>query len=119
MAGLIFQVIMLFGFIGLLGDFVFRFLSSKTSSSIDTRAKLFFGFLFLALFTTLARCIFRADELKEGYSGELISNEGLFIGLEGVLIVIAVFALCIGHPGFIFRKDGEHEYSSVDNLEMR
>ncbi|KAJ5465236.1 RTA1 like protein-domain-containing protein [Penicillium daleae] len=90
MAGLILQVVMLFVFLGLFSDFVIRYLSSDSARNIGTRGKLFFGFLLLAVLTTLARCIFRADELKEGYtSGSLISNEGLFIGLEGVLIVVA------------------------------
>lgn len=85
MAGLILQVVMLFVFLGLFSDFVIRYLSSDSARNIGTRGKLFFGFLLLAVLTILARCIFRADELKEGYtSGSLISNEGLFIGLEGV-----------------------------------
>lgn len=84
MAGLILQVIMLFGFSGLLGDYVIRYLRSENAPQIGRRAKLFFGFLSLAVLTILIRCIFRADELKEGYSGDLISNEGLFIGLDGV-----------------------------------
>ena len=32
----------------------------------------------------LIRCIYRIDELSEGYTGPLIRNEGLFIALEGV-----------------------------------
>jgi mannose/fructose/N-acetylgalactosamine-specific phosphotransferase system component IID len=66
-------------------DFIVRYLSSNSGRNIDTRGKMFFGFLLFAVLTTLARCIFRTDELKEGYtSGSLISNESLFIGLEGV-----------------------------------
>ncbi|CAI7611324.1 unnamed protein product [Penicillium pancosmium] len=85
MAGLILQVVMLFVFLGLFSDFSIRYMSSDSARNIGTRGKLFFGFLLLAVLTTLARCIFRADELKEGYTGgSLISNEGLFIGLEGV-----------------------------------
>lgn len=84
MAGLILQVIMLVFFLALFSDFVIRYLSSDNAKNLGTRGKVFFGFLLLAVLTTLARCIFRADELKEGYtSGSLVSNEGLFIGLEG------------------------------------
>jgi hypothetical protein len=89
MAGLILQVIMLSGFLVLFTDFVIRYVVSargkgSTARDIGMREKLFFSFLFLAVIFTLVRCVFRADELKEGYSGDLISNEGLFIGLEGV-----------------------------------
>jgi hypothetical protein len=94
MAGLILQVVMLSAFLALLSDFVIRYLLSQRETvsgngsgrgkRINAGEKLFFAFLFLAVATTLARCVFRADELKEEYSGHLISNEGLFIGLEGV-----------------------------------
>jgi hypothetical protein len=84
MAGLILQVIMLVFFLALFSDFVIRYLSSDNAKSLGTRGKVFFGFLLVAVLTTLARCIFRADELKAGYtSGSLVSNEGLFISLEG------------------------------------
>ncbi|KAJ0416693.1 RTA1 like protein-domain-containing protein [Aspergillus carlsbadensis] len=137
MAGLILQVVMLSGFLVLFGDWVIRYLlanrgegggngSSNANGSkasmrkrIDARQKLFFAFLFVAVVSTLVRCVFRADELKEGYSGALISNEALFIGLEGVLIVIAVLALCVGHPGFVFGRDSGHEYRGVSTAEVK
>ncbi|KAJ5372862.1 RTA1 like protein-domain-containing protein [Penicillium concentricum] len=120
MVGLILQVIMLCVFLGLSGDFAIRYLRSDGAKNIGTRGKLFFGFLLLAVLATLARCIFRADELKEGYtSGSSISNESLFIGLEGVLIVVAVFALCIGHPGFGLKKKKAHNYASVNGTELK
>lgn len=43
--------------------------------------------------------------VSEGYSGTLFHDEPLFIGLEGILIVLAVIALAIGHPGFVFPVD--------------
>ncbi|RFU79002.1 phospholipid-translocating atpase [Trichoderma arundinaceum] len=46
----------------------------------------------------------------------------LFIGLEGVLIIIASFCLCVGHPGFIFSRNEEkshslHTFDERDNSE--
>jgi hypothetical protein len=84
MAGLILQVIMLVAFSVLFADYMFRYLRSKTTQNLQSRDKLFFAFLAIAVLTTLARCIFRCYELKEGYSGELIKHEDLFIALEGV-----------------------------------
>jgi hypothetical protein len=49
-----------------------------------TRLKLFFAFMALAVVLTLVRCAYRLAELHEGYGGELVRDEGLFIGLEGV-----------------------------------
>ncbi|KAH7074356.1 RTA1 like protein-domain-containing protein [Paraphoma chrysanthemicola] len=114
MAGLIFQVITLVAFSVLFGDFLVRLLRSVHVRALSRRDGLFFVFLVLAVLCTLARCIFRAYELKEGYKGELITHEDLFIGLEGVLVVVAVFCLCIGHPGFVFRdRKRSVEYSNV------
>lgn len=84
LAGLIFQVITLIVFSVLLGDFLVRYLRSRKGMDIGTRGKLFFGFLSLTVILILIRCIFRADELKQGYSGDLIGREDLFIALEGV-----------------------------------
>lgn len=75
---------MLVSFSILLADYMIRYFRSKGSKNIGARDKTFFAFLALAVLSTLARCIFRADELKEGYQGELIKHEDLFIGLEGV-----------------------------------
>ncbi|KAJ2977360.1 hypothetical protein NQ176_g4415 [Zarea fungicola] len=100
LAGLIFQIITMMGFCILFGDYTVRYLCS-TMRSVSRTDGLFLGFLTLAVLTILARCIFRADELRNGYGGSTVKNEGLFIGLEGVLVVIAVFALCVGHPGFL------------------
>jgi hypothetical protein len=84
MAGLIFQVITLAAFSILFTDFIVRLLRSAHARVLGQRDALFLGFLVMAIVCTLARCIFRAYELKEGYAGELISHEDLFIGLEGV-----------------------------------
>jgi hypothetical protein len=45
---------------------------------------MFFGFMVTAVVITLARCAYRLAELHEGYEGEMVGDEGLFIALEGV-----------------------------------
>lgn len=62
------------------------------------RFRLFLGALALATFCILWRSAFRVAELSEGWSGPIIGKQGLFIGFEGVLIVVAVYALNIFHP---------------------
>ncbi|OLN83414.1 Sphingoid long-chain base transporter RSB1-like protein 5 [Colletotrichum chlorophyti] len=122
MAGLVIQVVVLVAFCALFADYMVRYVRSPTSRPLTRREKLFFGFLALAIVLILARCAYRVDELSEGYQdSDKITNEGLFIGLEGVLIICAVFALCIGHPGLVFgsskdkRIEHERKGSSVES----
>ncbi|WYZ40748.1 hypothetical protein EsH8_IV_001089 [Colletotrichum jinshuiense] len=103
MAGLVIQVVVLVAFCALFADYMIRYTRSSASRDLTRREKVFFGFLALAVVLILARCSYRVDELSEGYSNsEKITDEGLFIGLEGVLVICAVFALCVGHPGLVF-----------------
>jgi hypothetical protein len=84
LAGLILQVIILFIFCVFFVDYLVRYFRSGKAEVFGVKMKLFFGFLSLAILLILARCIYRVDELSEGYNGPLIRNEGLFIALEGV-----------------------------------
>jgi hypothetical protein len=52
--------------------------------------------------TIFIRCIFRVAELQAGFSGPLANNETLFMILEGPMIIIAVLALTVFHPGLAF-----------------
>jgi hypothetical protein len=85
MAGLILQVIILFAFCVLLGDYLLRYFRQKSASALSRNMRLFFTFLSLSVVLILGRCLYRCYELSEGYNGsEIITHEGLFIGLEGV-----------------------------------
>jgi hypothetical protein len=46
--------------------------------------------------------VYRIPELTGGWGSELMRDEPEFIVLEGVMIVIAVGALTIFHPGYCF-----------------
>ncbi|KAJ2986736.1 hypothetical protein NUW58_g4887 [Xylaria curta] len=106
LSGLIFQVATMLAFVGLLIDYLIRYFRDRPVASVATRLKLFLASLSLAILLILARCAYRVAELSEGYNGVLFHDELLFIGLEGVLIALAVVALGIGHPGLVF-KDGQ------------
>ena len=100
LAGLSFQVVTLTVFCVLAIDFAVRCSRRRGGSqAYTTTFKLFVGFLILAILCIFIRCAFRIDELSHGYGGALIHNQGLFIGLEGVMIVIAVFSLNACYPG--------------------
>jgi hypothetical protein len=86
-AGLSFQVFTLTVFIILALDYAIRYIRGRSTVSrkkTATSFKVFLAFLSLAIFCILVRCVYRIDELSNGYSGPLIHNEGLFVGLEGV-----------------------------------
>jgi hypothetical protein len=127
LAGLSLQVATLVIFSGLMIDYLVRFSRTEEAKhKLDRRMKTFLSALGVAIVLILARCTFRVDELGEGYSGPLLRNEGLFIGLEGVLVVAATFLLCLGHPGFGFRKyygkqvsGGDPELIEVQVLTQR
>ena len=107
LAGLSFQVITLTVFCVLALDFAVRCRRHHLSQNglegghqkLNMKFKLFIGFLSLAILCILIRCVYRIDELSNGYSGPLIQKQGLFIGLEGVMIVIAVFCFNACYPG--------------------
>ncbi|KAI2603262.1 RTA1 like protein-domain-containing protein [Hypoxylon fragiforme] len=109
LVGLSLQVAAMLIFCAFFADYLARYFRSRarrpgSSLTFRTRLRLFFGFMALAIVLILARCAYRLVELREGYSGTLISDEPLFIGLEGVLVISAVFFLMIGHPGLVFRN---------------
>jgi uncharacterized ion transporter superfamily protein YfcC len=86
-AGLSFQVFTLTIFILLALHYGFRYVRRprvKPSESLTAKFKIFVAFLSLSILCILIRCVYRIDELIDGYNGPLIHNEGLFIGLEGV-----------------------------------
>lgn len=87
-AGLSFQVFTLTVFVVLVVDYVVLLLrwcrTDHITIKLSPEFKLFAGFLALAIVLILVRCVYRIDELSNGYYGALIHDQGLFIGLEGV-----------------------------------
>ncbi|KAH8891982.1 rta1 domain protein, partial [Thozetella sp. PMI_491] len=105
LAGLSFQVFTLVVFIAAAVDYMIRYLRSPGRPNLETRFKVFLGFLSFSTVLILIRCIYRIDELSEGYNGPLFHDEAMFYGLEGVMVVVAIFCLHLGHPGLGFRRD--------------
>ncbi|KAH6998844.1 RTA1 like protein-domain-containing protein [Ilyonectria sp. MPI-CAGE-AT-0026] len=104
MAGLILQVIVLAAFIIVFADYMIRYMRSGHAATFGWRLNAFFGGLSASIILILIRCVFRVVELQDGYDGSLIKHEVPFILLEGVVIVLAVMALCFGHPGLVFNR---------------
>jgi RTA1 like protein len=86
-AGLSFQVFTLSIFSLLAIDFALAYMRKRGDARLSRRFEIFASFLTLAVVLILARCVFRIDELSNGYTGakaKLVHNQGMFIGLEGV-----------------------------------
>jgi len=115
-AGLAFQVATLAIFIGLCTDFALRThrrYRSLGEAAFDQnphfvtlrQSKKFKGFLVaLALATTCIfwRSVYRVAELAEGWTGNLIKRQWLFVGFEGVMVIVACLALNAFNPAFSF-----------------
>ncbi|KAJ6196419.1 RTA1 like protein-domain-containing protein [Bipolaris maydis] len=108
-AGVVWQVFTLtiFGF--LLVEYAIRTYKHREELSDEARTllqqKSFRCFLFaiaLAFVTIFARCVYRIPELAFGWRSELMREEVDFIVLEGAMIVTAVLALTVFHPGYCF-----------------
>ena len=86
--GLAFQVFTLVVFITLSLDYTVRYLRAAKKGAVgrvvDKRFKVFVACLTLATLLVFTRCVYRIAELSEGYSGPMLRDEALFIGLEGV-----------------------------------
>lgn len=117
-AGLSFQVFTLLAFIILSGDFAWRTYSryrrlgaaalDQAEATRRTRSSwLFKGFLAALALSTICifwRSVFRVAELSKGWDGPVMKRQDLFIGFEGVMVVIACYSLNIFHPAFCFRE---------------
>jgi hypothetical protein len=108
-AGIIFQVVVLVVFGALLVEYlvrVYRLRDTLAPSALklaaDTRFRAFMGAIFVAYICILTRCVYRIPEMTGGWRNEIMRNEVEFIVLDGVMIVIAVLALTIFHPGYCF-----------------
>ncbi|KAH7372151.1 putative sphingoid long-chain base transporter RSB1 [Cadophora sp. MPI-SDFR-AT-0126] len=117
-AGLAFQVLTLLIFMVLCGDFAIRTrrrYKSLGEAAFDQNhhfvtlrhSKKFKGFL--AALTLAAICIFwrsvyRVAELAEGWTGSLIKRQWLFVGFEGVMVIVACLALNFFNPAFAFSE---------------
>ncbi|KAM7192350.1 sphingoid long-chain base transporter RSB1 [Rhypophila sp. PSN 637] len=135
-AGLVFQVVILLFFMAVSIDFAVRVYtrnkrlgSSMALDQSDLARKTRNSWLFKGLLGALAlaticifwRSVFRVAELSGGWQGELMGRQDLFIGFEGVMIVVACFALNVFHPSVCFREmmegNGGFGKKKKNNLE--
>jgi hypothetical protein len=108
-AGVVMQVVILAIFACFVVDYTIRSRSRQDRISSEamtlfhnTYFRCFAGAVLVAYVTIFARCVYRVPELSDGWRSEIMRNEPEFIALEGVMIVIAIGALTVFHPGYCF-----------------
>ncbi|CAK7223681.1 hypothetical protein SCUCBS95973_005262 [Sporothrix curviconia] len=114
--GLSLQVFTLAVFILFMADYQIRYFRHHHGFSAQIanpgRLRLFLIGLWAAILFILIRCVYRIDELSEGYAGSTFHNEGLFYGLESVMMVLAIYSLILGQPGFGLKDMPQYVYSA-------
>jgi hypothetical protein len=117
-AGLSFQVVTLLIFICLCADFALRTFRRYKSMGEDAfdqnpifiqmraswKFKGFVCALTLATICIFWRSVYRVAELSEGWTGNLIRHQWLFVGFEGVMVIVACLALNLFNPAFAFKE---------------
>lgn len=117
-AGLSFQVLTLLIFITCCVDFAisahrrYRRLGEAAFDQDATALQLrgswrFRGFLLALAVATVCifwRSVYRVAELSKGWDGPLMYRQDLFIGFEGVMIIVACLVLNVFHPSLCFRE---------------
>jgi hypothetical protein len=117
-AGLSLQVVTLLIFMILCADFALRTFKRYKSMGEDAfdqnpifvqtrgtlRFKGFVAALTLATICIFWRSVYRVAELSEGWTGNLIRHQWLFLGFEGVMVIVACLALNIFNPAFAFKE---------------
>lgn len=100
MAGVVFQLMSMTIFAGLAIDFARRSTRLCTPPGFTT----VMAAMFVSLFAIFVRCIFRAVELAEGWTGFLMLHEGYFIALDASLMALAVGIFLLFDPARIIPK---------------
>lgn len=111
LVGLAFQVVSLIVFAVAASWFAKNVWSNKGAwnpAYLDLlHSRLFHSFLIglaVATITIFARSVYRCAELSGGFDGALfLSDQGVFMVLEGLMIVAACFCLTVLHPAICFQ----------------
>jgi hypothetical protein len=126
-AGLAFQVASLALFMFLSLEFVYRAVQARQADLNFEFFKLGQRKMFrllpyalaLATVTIFIRCAFRVAELQDGFSGNLANDEPMFMGFEGPMIIVAVAAMTLVHPGIAFSTAANWQAASFPWKQSR
>ncbi len=113
MAGIGFQACTLLIFVAVSAQYASRVVKHRwdlvpaaTRLLATRRFRLFVAAVAVACITIFTRCIYRIAEMAGGWKNPIMRDQGLFVGLDGVMVVIAVAALTVAHPGWLVPELG-------------
>ncbi|KAJ5504542.1 hypothetical protein N7463_007416 [Penicillium fimorum] len=109
-AGIVFQLVSISIFMVCAIDFLRRIIKLGLRRSETGSFTTMMVIMALSVFCIYIRSIYRTIELAQGWNGYLITHESYFIGLDGVLMVIAAGVFNVFHPGWLL--------SSVESLAL-
>ena len=107
-AGIVFQLVSISVFVYCTFDFFSRVrrlgqLKSFTRGPLTTLT----AAMVLSVLCIYIRSIYRTVELAQGWTGYLITHESYFIGLDGIMMIIAVGVFNVCHPGWLLPSESE------------
>jgi len=132
-AGVIIQMVIMVAYSLLLAEFVYRFFADKPVKPFriwktkpamavpkgvvgpaDVRkARILIIAMVFSTILIFIRSIYRTIELLDGWTGPIISNEGLFCGLDGLMVFLATAVFNVIHPlWYLPRKTDDHFYEA-------
>lgn len=86
---------------------------SKDRGVLERKVKILIGAVTFSCLLIVVRSIYRTVELLQGWSGYLITHEVYFVGLDGVLMLLAVAVFNFVHPGW-FLPMRKEEFQSEE-----
>jgi hypothetical protein len=108
-AGIVLQVITLVLFAALVIEYAAKTRKEWYQVNEDakilartTRFKLFSAAVGIAFVAIFLRCVYRIAELAPGWANSIMRDEPSYIAFEGFMILVAVLALTVFHPGLFF-----------------
>ncbi|RAH79232.1 RTA1-domain-containing protein [Aspergillus japonicus CBS 114.51] len=105
-AGIVFQLVSVTVFVFCAVDFFRRSLRlGYLQGLLHGPLAYLVGAMVLSVVCIYIRSIYRTIELAQGWTGYLITHESYFIGLDGVMMVIAVGVFNVFHPGWLLPAD--------------
>ena len=110
-AGLTFQAVSLFGFIFMASLFLNNVRrgpkEDRNPEFQELRSRPTFRIFLVAVAASaifvFIRCVYRVTELCNGFDGKLANDQGLFLALEGPMIMVATVCMTVWHPGIVFQ----------------
>ncbi|QRV76303.1 RTA1-like protein [Ceratobasidium sp. AG-Ba] len=116
-AGIIFQLAAISIYTLLAAEFLMRYYTNRPvrrreapvehKVRLNTRLSLMILGLFISTLFIYIRSIYRTIELLDGWTGPIITNQLYFNVLDGMPIIVAIYALNLLHPGYLLNRESE------------